>query len=223
MTGSSTVLFTTQNADLFTELQRQRPDVALVAIGSTIPTLDPNGKVWCFVDFLLPEISGLEMCRRLRSNPATAQSRITIIFESPDKELILRALHAGVDDYIVGHLSVDEVLRRIEDATPTSQVPKEQIILGDIIIEPFAHRVRYQGKRVNLAPNEFQLLLHFAQSPDRVFSRDDLIHSLGKTSGKIESRTADVWIGRLRRAFKKAGAPEIIRTVRPLGYVFEIP
>lgn len=223
MTGSSTLLFTTQDSTLFVELQRQRPEVALVAIGSTVPSLDTDGQIWCFVDFLLPEISGLEMCRRLRTDPVTANSRITIIFDSADKELILRALHAGADDYIVGQLSADEVLRRIQDASPVKTAPKEKIELGDIIVEPIAHRVRYQGKRVDLAPNEFQLLLHFAQSPDRVFSRDDLIQSLGKPAGEIESRTVDVWIGRLRRAFKKAGAPEVIRTVRPIGYVFEVP
>lgn len=223
MTGSSTVLFTSQDSNLFVELQRQRPDVALLAIGSTIPALDSSGKFWCFVDFLLPEISGLEMCRRLRANPATEKSHITIIFDSADKELILRALHAGADDYIVGRLSAEEVLRRIQDSSPTKLVPKEKIELGDIIVEPIAHRVRYQGKRVDLAPNEFQLLLHFAHSPDRVFSREDLIQSLGKPAGEIESRTVDVWIGRLRRAFKKVGAPEVIRTVRPIGYVFEAP
>ena len=223
MTGSSTVLFTTQDANLFVELQRQRPDVALLAIGSTIPPLNADGRIWCFIDFLLPEVSGLEMCRRLRTNPATEKSRITIVFESADKELILRALHAGADDYIVGRLSAEEVLQRIQDFNPPSLTPKEKIELGDIIVEPKAHRVRYQGKRVELAPNEFQLLLHFAQSPDRVFSREDLIQSLGKPADDIESRTVDVWIGRLRRAFKKVGAPEVIRTVRPIGYVFEIP
>ena len=99
----------------------------------------------------------------------------------------------------------------------------ERIELGDVVVEPQAYRVKYKGQRVNLAPNEFQLLLHFAHSPDKVFSREDLIQLSGKPLDEIESRTVDVWIGRLRRAFKKVGAPEVIRTIRPIGYVFEIP
>ena len=75
MTGSKTVLFTTQNASLFVELLRARLNIALAAIGSTVPALDAGGDIWCFVDFILPEISGLEMCRRLRANPVTQKSR----------------------------------------------------------------------------------------------------------------------------------------------------
>lgn len=225
MTGSKTVLFTSQNPSLFLELQRMRPDVAFVAFGSTIPALDPGGHVWCFVDFILPEMSGLEMCKRLRADPVTHKAIITMLFDNADRELLMRALQAGADDYIVGHLSADEVLRRVEHPVQSLVAGDgvEKIELGDVLVEPQAYRVKYRGQRVDLAPNEFQLLLHFAQSPDRVFSREDLIRLSGKPLDEIESRTVDVWIGRLRRAFKKAGAPEVIRTVRPIGYVFEIP
>ncbi len=223
MTGSNTVLFTSQNTELFVELQRLRPDIALLAIGSTVPPLESDGNIWCFVDFLLPHVSGLEMCRRLRSEPATHKASITMVFEQADKELIMRALHAGADDYLVGHVSVEEILLRI-DKLPISSPPQgEKIVVGDIVVEPSAHRVKYRGKRIDLAPNEFHLLLHFVRSPDIVFSRENLIQSMGKVGDEIESRTVDVWIGRLRRAFKKAGAPELIRTVRPIGYVFEVP
>jgi two-component system phosphate regulon response regulator PhoB len=225
MTGPRTVLFTSQNPTLFVELQQKRPDLALLAIGSTVPSLGAPGSIWCFVDLLMPDISGLEMVRRLRAEPPTSEASITMIFEEMDKDLILRALHAGADDYIVGKLSADDVLKRIEHgpvATPVRE-DAEHISLGDIMIEPGAYRVKYRGQRVNLAPNEFKLLMHFANSPDRVFSRDDLILSLGKPADMIDHRTVDVWIGRLRNAFKKVGAPEVVRTVRPIGYVFEIP
>lgn len=225
MTGSKTVLFTTQNPSLFVELQRQKPDVALAAIGSIVPPLEQGRDIWCFVDFILPDISGLEMCRRLRADPVTQNSTITMIFDDADKAMLVRALQAGADDYVVGELSLDEVLRRIEHgaAHATTSDAADRIELGDVVVEPLAYRVKYRGQRVDLAPNEFQLLLHFAKSPDRVFSREDLIQLSGKPLDEIESRTVDVWIGRLRRAFKKAGAPEVIRTVRPIGYVFEIP
>jgi two-component system, OmpR family, phosphate regulon response regulator PhoB len=225
MTGSKTVLFTSQNPSLFVELQRARPNIALVAIGSTVPALESGGDIWCFVDFILPEISGLEMCRRLRADPVTQKSTITMVFDQADKEMLVRAMQAGADDYVVGLLSSDEVLRRIENGA-SHVMPSDaadRIELGDVVVEPQAYRVKYRGKRVNLAPNEFQLLLHFAHSPDKVFSRKDLIQLSGKPLDEIENRTVDVWIGRLRRAFKKVGAPEVIRTVRPIGYVFEIP
>jgi two-component system phosphate regulon response regulator PhoB len=225
MTGTNTVLFTSQNVKLFHELELQCPDLALIVIGSKIPPLDAAGNIWCFVDFLLPEMSGLEVCRRLRADPATQRACITMVFDSMDKELIVRALHAGADDYVVGQLFAEDVLKRFEHGPVAHPLEAKDgnIILGDIVIEPGAYRVKYCGQRVNLAPNEFQLLLHFAKSPDRVFSRDDLIQSLGKPSELIESRTVDVWVGRLRQAFKKVGAPEVVRTVRPIGYVFEIP
>jgi two-component system phosphate regulon response regulator PhoB len=75
---------------------------------------------------------------------------------------------------------------------------------------------------VDLAPNEFNLLLHLAHQPDRVFARDDIIKLIGKPSDEIDDRTVDVWIGRLRKAFKLAGGPDIIRTVRSMGYMLEI-
>lgn len=224
MTGSKTVLFTTQNPSLFVELQRLRPEIALAAIGTTVPALEQGDGIWCFVDFILPEISGLEMCRRLRADPVTQTASITMIFDSADKQLLVRAMQAGADDYVVGQLTSEEVLRRIQQgSTHTATESAERIELGDVVVEPQAYRVKYKGQRVNLAPNEFQLLLHFTKSPDRVFSREDLIQLSGKPLDEIESRTVDVWIGRLRRAFKKVGAPEVIRTVRPIGYVFEIP
>ena len=225
MTGSKTVLFTSQNPSLFVELQRARPNIALVAIGSTLPALESGGDIWCFVDFILPEISGLEMCRRLRADPVTQKSTITMVFDQADKVMLVRAMQAGADDYVVGQLSPEEVLRRIEHGG-SHVMPSdtsERIELGDVVVEPQAYRVKYKGQRVNLTPNEFQLLLHLALSPAKVFSREDLIQLSGKPLDEIESRTVDVWIGRLRRAFKKVGAPEVIRTIRPIGYVFEIP
>ena len=224
MTGPKTVLFTTQNPALFVELQRQRPEVALAAIGTTIPALAPSGTIICFVDFVLPDLSGLEMCRRLRNNPVTKDALITMVFESADNQLQLRALQAGADDYVVGELTPQDILDRLEyPADVENSHMKDLIEVGNVIVEPEAYRVKYRGQRVNLAPNEFQLLLHFVKNPDRVFSREDLIELSGKPTDEIEARTVDVWVGRLRRAFKRVGAPEVVRTVRPIGYIFEAP
>jgi len=221
MAAIKTLLFTTYQPSLFAELQKVHADVAPLVIGSTVPPLDPASEIWCFIDFLLPDLSGIEMCRRLRSDSTTRHANITMIFESLDASLITRALNIGADDYAIAPLQTKDVVNRI--SLPAARKPSadERIEIGHVVIEPNAHRVRYMGQRVELAPNEFNLLLHLAQRPDRVLSRPDIIRLIGKPTEEIDDRTVDVWIGRLRKAFKAAGAPDFIRTVRPLGYMLE--
>lgn len=221
MNEAKTVLFTSHHPALFADLQRQRPDVALMAIGSTIPPLDPASAIWCFVDFLLDDLSGIEMCRRLRNNPITQQSNITMVFDMLDAAMVTRAMNAGADDYAIAPLQTNDVIRRLDVKSMQAAAIAAKIELGGVVIEPLAHRVRYNGSRVDLAPNEFNLLLHLAQQPDRVLSRAEIIRLIGKPTEEIDNRTVDVWIGRLRRAFKTVGAPDIIRTVRPIGYMLE--
>ena len=92
---------------------------------------------------------------------------------------------------------------------------------GELVIDPVAFAARFRGKVLALRPNEFRLLAFFVANPDRVFSRTELIESLGKDSGLIDERTVDVWTGRLRRALRAAGVPDPLRTVRALGYVLD--
>lgn len=221
MTGRKTVLFTTHQPELFNAVQLERPDVALMVIGSTVPPLDPSSAIWCFVDFILNPVSGIEVCRRLRNEPATQSANITMVFDELNANLVSLALNAGADDYTVGKLSINHVVSRLDIKTTQARWLNTTIELGGLTIEPLARRIRYKGHRVDVAPNEFNLLLHLAQQPDRVFTRADIIKLIGKPSEQIDRRTVDVWIGRLRKAFSLAGAPNIIRTVRPLGYMLE--
>jgi len=92
---------------------------------------------------------------------------------------------------------------------------------GELVIDPVAFAARFRGKVLALRPNEFRLLAFFVANPDRVFSRTELIESLGKDSGLIDERTVDVWTGRLRRALREQGAPDPLRTVRAQGYVLD--
>jgi len=182
-----------------------------------------EGSVWAFVDWVLPEMSGLELCRRLRCDPAMASAHVTIVLEEDDHEDRKRALRTGADDYIVGPLTRAALLDRVLSGTGAEPIEANgrELVLGDLVIDVPAFQARWQGKPLALMPNEFRLLRYFAEHPGRVLTRSQLIGGLGKLEPAINERTVDVWIGRLRRALKAAGAGNPLRTVRSLGYVFD--
>ncbi len=178
--------------------------------------------IFCFVDWLLPEISGLALCRRLRDMSVTRNAHIIIAIEQNDNDARRRALKAGADDYLTGPLTIDKMIERL--ALPRKNFESAVIppvSHGEIEIDNAAFLVRYRGKRLSLPPNEFRLLAHFVQHPDRAFSRSSLIAIVGKDKEAIDDRTVDVWIGRLRKTLKQNGVPDPIRSVRSIGYVFD--
>ncbi|NNC53807.1 MAG: DNA-binding response regulator [Erythrobacter sp.] len=182
-----------------------------------------EGSVCAFVDWVLDDLSGLEMCRRLRADPRTADAHVTMVLESCDAEDKRRALAAGADDYVVGPVDRTVVLDRVLalGTGRISQVGSRPLKLGDLEIDLPALQARWDDKPITLRPNEFRLLRFFAENADRVLSRTELIDGLGKQDPPIDERTVDVWIGRLRRALRNVGAGEPIRTVRSLGYVYD--
>ena len=186
-----------------------------------LPLID--GALWAFVDWVLPDMSGLELCRRLRCDPGTASAHITIVLEEDDQDDRKRALRTGADDYIVGPLTRTMLLDRVlsGNMTEVAEANGRKVSLGELIIDIPAFQARWQGKAISLMPNEFRLLRYFVEHPGRVFTRTQLISALGKQEPAIDERTVDVWIGRLRRALKAAGAGNPLRTVRSLGYVFD--
>ncbi len=188
-----------------------------------LPLLD--GTIWACIDWEFHALSGLEVCRRLRCNPLAAQAHITMLLPADDQELRRSALRAGADDYIVGPVSRRMILDRIlsnkldggaNEATRT-------IAFGELIIDIASYQARWNGRAIALMPNEFRLLRYLIEHPDRVFTRSQLIAALGKHEEPLDERTVDVWIGRLRRALRAAGAPGMVRTVRSLGYVLDKP
>ncbi|QGN53383.1 response regulator transcription factor [Novosphingobium sp. Gsoil 351] len=193
------------------------PDLA------TVPLSD--GALWAFVDWILPDFSGLEACRRLRCDPRTAQAQVTMALEEDSPEDRRRALRAGADDYLMGPLTRTIVLDRIlsTGAKESEFVAREITRLGDLTVENNAFRALWQDKPIPLMPNEFRLLRYFVEHPGRVFSRTQLIAALGKQAPAIDERTVDVWVGRLRAALRNAGAGDQLRTVRSLGYVLDTP
>jgi two-component system phosphate regulon response regulator PhoB len=183
-----------------------------------------EGPMWAFVDWVLPDIAGLEMCRRLRADARTADAHITIVLEEDDAEDRRRALRAGADDYLVGPLTRTAVLDRVLalQSRGAERHATRRFEAGALTIDMAALQARWAGEPITLRPNEFRLLRFFAENPNRVLTREDLINGLGKREPAIDERTVDVWVGRLRRAIKAAGGGNPLRTVRSLGYVFDL-
>lgn len=188
-----------------------------------LPLLE--GSAWAFVDWNSAQIEPVEACRRLRCEPLTALSTVVMVMAEESAENRRRGLRAGADDFLVGpfdrHAMLDYVLLRMEPGQ--SPVAQNAIQLGKLTINTAGFQVRWNGKLVPMMPNEFRLLRFLAQHSNRVFTRAQLIAALGKQEPPIDERTVDAWVVRLRRAFRSAGAPEMLRTVRSLGYVFDAP
>lgn len=181
-----------------------------------------EGPVWAFIDWVMDDLAGLEMCRRLRADPRTRDAHITMVLESGDAEDRRRALKAGADDYVVGALDRTIVLDRVLAVQSQQSVySAQQTRLGALLIDMGALRASWNDTPIDLRPNEFRLLRFFAENPNQVLSRAKLITGLGKQDPPMDERTVDVWIGRLRSALKEAGAGNPLRTVRSLGYVFD--
>jgi two-component system phosphate regulon response regulator PhoB len=184
-----------------------------------------EGPAFVFVDWLTDSMAGLEMCRRLRADPRTGPAHITIVLEADDPEDRRRALRAGADDYAVGPLDRRTILDRVLAVDP--QVGRRfapgRLEMGALTIDIDALQARWNGMPIVLPPNEFRLLRLMAENANHVLTRNEVIEGLGKHGQPLDARTVDVWIGRLRRALKAAGAGNPLRTVRSMGYVFDSP
>ena len=172
------------------------------------------------LDWMLPKVSGIEVCRRLRGRAQTRNLPIIMLTARGEESDRVRGLDTGADDYMVKPFSMTEftarvraVLRRIRPA-----LAEERLALGDIEVDQAAHRVRRNGRSVRLGPTEYRLLLHLIQHPGRVFSREQLLDAVWGSEVYVEVRTVDVHVGRLRRALSEDGEVDPIRTVRSAGY-----
>lgn len=219
MTEAISVLITAPSAGVAREVSTLRPEWNLIRLGDAVPPGPFPATLWAFVDWLCPTMSGLETCRRLRESGATRRAHLTMVLEQDDAEARRRALDAGADDYLVGELDAARLIARIE-RSPPSDVPVRKILSnGPISVNLQARQVRVDNEVVALAPNEFDLLVHFMENLDHAFSRSALIDAMGKDLG--DERTVDVWITRVRRALAKHGIQHLLRTVRAVGYVLD--
>lgn len=224
MPHQATVLITAPPPALLRGLRQRRPDLAVAPLEASAPEAAGMGPTWCFVDWLLPDCSGLEMVRALREARTTRDSHITMVLESSEPDDKRRALRAGADDYLVGPLSTERLLERLAtyEAKPAAPAARRRKLThGELMLDLNAHQLRYQGRLLTLRPNQLRLLAHFLEHPDQVFSRAALIERIGKDDEVSDERTVDVWVGRLRRALVAQGAPDPLRTVRSAGYVLD--
>ncbi len=220
---ATTIFLTDPLADELDDFTHGDNRYTFARLGPDGPRQLAEGPVWVFVDWVMDDLAGLEMCRRLRADFRTAAAHITMVLETDDVEDRRRALKAGADDYIVGKLDRTRVLDRVMAVRSDAQAQRATrlISVGDLSIDLAALQARWAGRAVALRPNEFRLLRFFAENPNCVLSRRQLITGLGKQEPAIDERTVDVWVGRLRRSLKIAGAGNPLRTVRSLGYVLD--
>ncbi len=191
-------------------------DEALVALEEEAPDL-------VVLDWMLPGVSGIEICRRIRARPQTRDLPVIIVTARGEEEDRVRGLDTGADDYMTKPLSVAELTARIKAvlrrARPT--VAGDVASFGDIMLDREIRRVKRAGREVRLGPTEFRLLDCLLQRPGRVFSREQLLDMVWGREVYVEPRTVDVHVGRLRKALNRRGERDPIRTVRAVGYALD--
>lgn len=190
---------------------------ALIAIAERKPDL-------LLLDWMLPLVSGIEICRRLRRSRETASLPILILTARAEERDRVRGLEGGADDYVVKPFSPAELVARVRALLRRSQKSgEEKLHCADVALDLAARRVTRNGSRIHLGPTEFRLLSHLMRFKGRVFSRDQLLDAVWSEEAEIEERTVDVHIRRLRKALNERGGADILRTVRSAGYAVEEP
>ena len=188
-------------------------DEALLKIEDSAPDL-------IVLDWMLPNTSGIEICRRVRSSSETQNIPIIMLTARSEEADRIRGLETGADDYLTKPFSTDELIARIRAVLRRIRpgLVQDEVTHGDIRMDRTAHRVWRDDKEIHLGPTEFRLLDHLIEHPGRVFSREQLLNAVWGSDVFVEVRTVDVHIGRLRKALNKFDQGDPIRTVRSAGY-----
>jgi two-component system phosphate regulon response regulator PhoB len=192
-----------------------RGDEAETRIRENIPDL-------VILDWMLPGVSGIEICRRLRARPETKQLPILMLTARGEESERVRGLGTGADDYVIKPFSLPELLARVHALLRRAKPEQSMKILsaGDIELDREKKRVHRSGRELHLGPTEFRLLEFLMVSPGRVFTREQLLDSVWGREAYIDERTVDVHVGRLRKALSRGRESDPIRTVRGAGYSF---
>jgi two-component system phosphate regulon response regulator PhoB len=192
-------------------------DEALVMVKERLPDL-------LVCDWMMPKVSGIEVCRRLRQQTSTRNLPIVMLTARSEETDRIRGLDTGADDYVVKPFSMVElmariraVLRRIRPA-----LSEDRVEFGEISVDRLSHRVQRAGRDIHLGPTEYKLLDYLMQYPRRVFSREQLLDAVWGNDVYVEARTVDVHVGRLRKALNNGDQFDPIRTVRSAGYSLDM-
>ena len=191
-------------------------DEALVMAAEDVPDL-------VILDWMIEGTSGIEVCRRLRREEATAHVPIIMLTARETEDDRVRGLETGADDYLTKPFSPRELLARVAAVLRRVRpaLAGESLEVGDLVLDPVAHRLTRRGQAIAIGPTEYRLIRFFMEHPRRVFSRAQLLDSVWGVDTEIEERTVDVHIRRLRKAIAIDGAGDPIRTVRSAGYALE--
>ncbi|MEF2547504.1 phosphate regulon transcriptional regulator PhoB [Aurantimonas sp. E1-2-R+4] len=175
------------------------------------------------LDWMLPGLSGVELCRRLRQRGESEKLPIIMLTARGEESERVRGLSVGADDYVVKPFSTPELIARVRAMLRRAKPEKISKLLtaGDIDLDRENHRVRRAGREIKLGPTEFKLMEFFMQSPGRVFSREQLLDGVWGRDIYVDERTVDVHVGRLRKAINRGRERDPIRTVRGAGYALD--
>jgi len=204
------------NAEGYFAESAQRGDEAELLLAESTPDL-------VILDWMLPGVTGIEICSRLRAREQTRNLPVIILTARGEEAERVRGFSAGADDYVVKPFSVAELMARVRALLRRSRPERiaEFLIVGDVTLDRTTQRVHRGSRKVHLSPREFRLLEYFLERPGRVFSRAQLLDGVWGNAAEVDDRTIDVHIGRLRKALARGRERDPIRTVRSSGYSFD--
>ena len=193
-----------------------RGDKADLLLRESLPDL-------VLLDWMLPGLSGLELCRRLRQRPETQRLPIILLTARGAEDERVRGLATGADDYIIKPFSVPELLARVSALLRRASPEKVASLLqaGDLALDKTSHRVKRGPRDLHLGPTEYKILEFLMERPGRVFSRAQLLDFVWGDDSEIDERTVDVHVGRLRKVINEGKKRDPIRTIRGSGYAFD--
>ena len=193
-----------------------RGDEAEMRLQERVPDL-------LILDWMLPGVSGIELCRRLRARSETERLPIIMLTARAEESERVRGLATGADDYVVKPFSTPELMARVRAMLRRAKPEVISSVLqsGDITLDRDTHRVHRKGREIRLGPTEFKLLEFLMTSPGRVYSRSQLLDGVWGHDIYVDERTVDVHVGRLRKAINLSNMRDVIRTVRGAGYALE--
>ncbi|MAM60525.1 phosphate regulon transcriptional regulator PhoB [Maritimibacter sp. UBA3975] len=196
-------------------------DVSIAENGDdALVLVDEIGPDLILLDWMLPGVSGIEICRRVKTRRESSEIPVIMLSARSEEMDRVRGLETGADDYMVKPFSVQELMARIRAQLRRTRPASVglQLVYDDIILDGETHRVTRNGDPVKLGPTEFRLLTTFMEKPGRVWSREQLLDRVWGRDVYVDTRTVDVHVGRLRKALCKTGGEDPLRTVRGTGY-----
>ena len=200
-------------AEGFEVITAANGEEALVLVGERAPDI-------VVLDWMMPRVSGLEVCRRLKARAATRDLPVLMLSARSEEADLVRGLETGADDYVAKPFALAELMARIRALLRRTRPASVGQVLewGDIRLDPETHRVTCGAQPIKLGPTEYRLLATFLERPGRVWSREQLLDRVWGREIYIDSRTVDVHVGRLRKSLSVGGGEDPIRTVRGAGY-----